>query len=205
MLVLDEGVDDHGPKLEDLPRHVPGAPAEPTPVGKNDQRKVLPFAKVGNGLRRLVRRVGIPHLPGLRHESFAASRVGGVGRDPLLHEPRLHGNHPHGDAAQPGPPHHHRLAPLGQVLLEAPLVEKPRHEPLRRVDAGQHVARVVGGLGGQKRDLAVHGVGGSHLRRGQFVGGRHETEPVHNLFHARLVVGHHQVRHAVGGHHFRPT
>ena len=82
----------------------------------------------------------------LRLEGFPGDGVGWVGRDALLHEPGLHRNHPHGHAAQAGAAHHHRLAPISQVLLKAALVEEAAHPLAVDHVAGQHVPRIVRGL-----------------------------------------------------------
>mmetsp|Transcript_33163 Transcript_33163/g.74909 ORF Transcript_33163/g.74909 Transcript_33163/m.74909 type:complete len:951 (+) Transcript_33163:310-3162(+) len=203
VLVLDEGVDNHGAELEDLARHVARPAAEPTPVGEDDERQVLAPAEVLDRLGRLVRAVRVPHLSRLGLQGLARGRVGRVGRDALLHQPGLHRDDAHGDAAEAGAPDHHRLAPVGQVLGEGALVEEAAHPSLWGLVPGQHVTRVVWGLGGHEVHGAVHRVApaeghGPVVRRLGHVG-----EPLHDLRDALLVVVHHQVAHAVGGHDLR--
>ena len=62
MLVLAKVVDDVRPKLEDLAEHVAGAAREAAPVGEDHERQVLGGVEVGDGLRRLEGRVGVPDL-----------------------------------------------------------------------------------------------------------------------------------------------
>mmetsp|Transcript_30156 Transcript_30156/g.77433 ORF Transcript_30156/g.77433 Transcript_30156/m.77433 type:complete len:1026 (-) Transcript_30156:2583-5660(-) len=202
-VVLAQGVHDHGAKLEHLARHVAGAAGEAAPVGKDHDGKVLRAAKVANGRRRLVRAVGEPHLARLRQDGLAALRVRGVRRHALLHQPRLHGDHAHGDAAQLGAARHHRLAPAGQRLGPAALVEEARLSHSVDGAAGQHPARVVRLLGGGVADVAVHRVRGGQHRRQHLVGGGDVAEPLQDGLHAGLVVGHLLVGDAVGNHDLR--
>lgn len=57
VLVGHQGVHDHSPKLEDLPKHVAGAATETAPVGEHHEWQVLTPVEVVDGLGRLVCRV----------------------------------------------------------------------------------------------------------------------------------------------------
>merc|ERR1719393_36676 len=61
LLVVAQVVDDEGAELEDLAVHVTRAAREAAPVGEDHHGQVL-AREVVDGLRRLVGRVGVPHL-----------------------------------------------------------------------------------------------------------------------------------------------
>eukprot|EP00965_Chrysotila_dentata_P090373 2982074-Pleurochrysis_carterae.AAC.1 len=111
VLVRAQVVDNVRAELENLAKHVARAAREAAPVGKDDERQVLGVVEVGNRLRRLESRVGVPDLPRLCEHRLARVGVGGVGGDALLHEARLHSDDAHGHAAELGAADDDRLAP----------------------------------------------------------------------------------------------
>jgi hypothetical protein len=67
-----QAVDDERAELEHHLQHVAHATREAAPVGQNHQRQLL-SPRVADGLRRLERRVGVPHL--MRSEAGAGTWV----------------------------------------------------------------------------------------------------------------------------------
>mmetsp|Transcript_18949 Transcript_18949/g.55656 ORF Transcript_18949/g.55656 Transcript_18949/m.55656 type:complete len:508 (+) Transcript_18949:408-1931(+) len=205
-LVLAERVDDVGAVLEHLTKHVARAAREAAPVRKDEDGQLLAVVEVVESLRRLEGRVREPHLARLLQHHLRRGRVGRVRGDARLSEPRLHGDHAHGLAAEARASHDHRLAPLLLVLGPGALVEEAGERAAVRVDgAAEEVARVVGRLGGLELDGAVHRVRGGARRRHVAVGLGHEAEPLDHLPHGLLVVRRAEVGDAVGQHDLRPA
>ena len=207
VLVLHQGVHDHGAELQDLVVHVPGASGEAAPVGEDHHRQVLAPVEVPEGLCGFEGAVGEPHLAAHGLLDLAGLRVGGVRGDEALDGARLHGDDAHGDAAQAGASADHGAAPTLQVLRPgARIKEAPQPPALDVHHALQEVPRVVGQRRRLELHVAVPGVAAqsAHGRRAAGVLG-HEAQPVQDGPHALLVVPHHLVSHTVGHHDLRPT
>mmetsp|Transcript_32105 Transcript_32105/g.81796 ORF Transcript_32105/g.81796 Transcript_32105/m.81796 type:complete len:1343 (-) Transcript_32105:2244-6272(-) len=205
LLVVAQVVDDEGAELEDLAVHVTRAAREAAPVGEDHHGQVL-AREVVDGLRRLVGRVGVPHLARLGEDGLARGGVGGVGGDALLDQARLDGDAAHGHATQLAAADHDGLAPVGEVLGERALVEEARL-PLAAVGgvgrAGEHVARVVRRLGRLEGDRPLDGVARGRDRDLRVGRVRHIAQPAEDLLDAVLVVGGELVGDAVGQHDLR--
>jgi hypothetical protein len=75
VLVGAESIDNHGAELEHLLVHVTGAARETTPVGEDDEGKVLATVEILNGSSSLVSRVGEPNLDTSKKFRFAVESL----------------------------------------------------------------------------------------------------------------------------------
>ena len=96
-----------------------------------------------------------------------------VRRNDALNVPRLHRDHPHGDAAKPRPAHHNGAPPALEGLAEGASVEEA--SAAAPGVAGEEVPRVVGLLRGHKLHVAVPRVA-SGLPIISFLGTKKKTQ-----------------------------
>mmetsp|Transcript_16149 Transcript_16149/g.37808 ORF Transcript_16149/g.37808 Transcript_16149/m.37808 type:complete len:274 (-) Transcript_16149:2081-2902(-) len=201
MLVLDQGVDDVGSKLEHFTVHVPSATREAAPICKDDERQVLTIVEVTNGSCCLEGAVWEPDLASLRFDDLLTRWVCRVGGDFPLNVSRLDSNHAERHTAQLGTPNDDAPAPALKVFLKAPIIEKATQLLAFWCDcAGQHVPRIIGRLAGRECHIALHRVCCVKKRWAGPDVLRHEGQPVNNGSHSLLVTLHQLVRYAVGNH-----
>mmetsp|Transcript_106671 Transcript_106671/g.340410 ORF Transcript_106671/g.340410 Transcript_106671/m.340410 type:complete len:455 (-) Transcript_106671:5304-6668(-) len=206
VLVIDQGIDDLGTKFENLVVHVPGAAGEAAPIREDDERQVLAVVEVADRGGRLEGTVREPNLPSLRLHHLLTQGVRRVCRHTALNVPRLHGNDAHGNTAELGPSHDDAAAPSLEVLLEGALVEKSRQAlALGRRRSREHMARIVGYLGGHERNVAVHGVRRLDHRCHAAGSLGCVGEPRQDGTDTILITLHQLVRDTVGHHHLRTS
>mmetsp|Transcript_35223 Transcript_35223/g.51684 ORF Transcript_35223/g.51684 Transcript_35223/m.51684 type:complete len:266 (-) Transcript_35223:5346-6143(-) len=157
VLVGAEGINNLGTEFEHLLVHVAGAARETTPVGENDERQVLAAVEILDCLSCLERRVRKPHLASLRLNDLPGLGVGRIGGDAAVHQPSFNCDHTHGLTTETSTSHHHRLAPASKVLLEGALVKEARLPlAIGTLHTCQHVAGIVGRLGGREINITLH-------------------------------------------------
>mmetsp|Transcript_89339 Transcript_89339/g.257689 ORF Transcript_89339/g.257689 Transcript_89339/m.257689 type:complete len:424 (+) Transcript_89339:429-1700(+) len=201
--VFNQCVHDHGAVLQHLGEHVACAPGEAAPVREDHQRQVLAAVEVADGLRGLVGGVGIPDLAGLRLVDVVGLAVRRVCRDVALHGAGLHGHDADREPAHAPAADDHRLAPALHVLVERALVAEARLPLAVEHHAGEHVPRVVRGLGRHELHLPRRRVLRRDHRRQRIHRLRHIRQPLQDRLDAVLVVRHELVGHAVGDHDVR--
>mmetsp|Transcript_95182 Transcript_95182/g.199016 ORF Transcript_95182/g.199016 Transcript_95182/m.199016 type:complete len:570 (+) Transcript_95182:153-1862(+) len=205
VLVLDQGIHDHGSVLQDLSEHITGATREASPVGKDDQRQALSVVEIPDGLSRLVSRVRVPDLASLHLDDISRGGFLRVGWDVLFAAPRLHRDDANWKASATTTADHDRLAPASHVLVERSFVAPARHPLPIDHDTTQHVARIVRSLDRLELHLSRDGIlGRNHgWERGHCC--RHEGQPTDDGLDTILVVLNQLMRDAIGDHDVRAS
>mmetsp|Transcript_36871 Transcript_36871/g.79967 ORF Transcript_36871/g.79967 Transcript_36871/m.79967 type:complete len:579 (+) Transcript_36871:554-2290(+) len=205
VLVLDQGIHDHGSVLQDLSEHITGATREASPVGKDDQRQALSVVEIPDGLSRLVSRVRVPDLASLHLDDISRGGFLRVGWDVLFAAPRLHRDDANWKASATTTADHDRLAPASHVLVERSFVAPARHPLPIDHDTTQHVARIVRSLDRLELHLSRDGIlGRNHgWERGHCC--RHEGQPTDDGLDTILVVLNQLMCDTIGNHDVRAS